>query len=498
MDVLNPGASTAPLAAAASSNRKWLVGLLLLALVVRVATLGAYPLMDNTEARYAEIARKIVETGDWVMPQFKYGVPFWSKPPLSMWMTAVSYFAFGISEFSARLASLVACLPVAWMTYRLAAVRDGTDDGLRASVVLVTTPLFFVSAGAVMTDPALVLGTTLSMAGFWFAMTQTGAVACAWGYAFFVGLAIGLLAKGPVGAVLTLAPVGLWTLWKGGIGNVWRRMPWISGLLLTIVLAVPWYVLAERRTPGFIDYFLVGEHWKRYTESGWKGDMFGTAHQQPRGMIWPMALLFTLPWSGLWLIQFRHFRLAAARRESARPDDGWVAYLWLWMMTPIVFFTFAGNILFTYFLPGVPAFALLVARGWSAIAVPSRREALMRYSGLDTPIVVALLVLFVVPRIALMYSHRALVSEYLAQRASDRERLVYLHEAPQSAEFYARGKLTTVEGAHNLDPYLADGTRTFFALTDDQLKDTVVERRDLAPLGRFGRYTLYAEKPGAP
>ena len=498
MDVLTPGARSAPLMDAGTAERKWLLGLLLLALAVRVATLGAYPLMDNTEARYAEIARKIVETGEWVTPQFKYGVAFWSKPPLSMWMTAVSYLAFGISEFSARLAALVACLPVAWMTYRLAAVRNGTDEGLRATVVLVTTPLFFVCAGAVMTDPALVFGTALSMAGFWFAMTLRGVAARAWGYAFFVGLAVGLLAKGPVAAVLTFAPVGLWALWKGTIRNVWQRLPWISGLLLTIALSAPWYVLAEQRTPGFLDYFMIGEHWKRYTESGWKGDMFGTAHKQTRGIIWPMALLFTLPWSALWLIQFKSLRIAAARRGPAPSDDGWVAYLWLWMITPLVFFTFAGNILFTYFLPGLPAFALLVARRWSELDFPSRRETMMRYSGLDTPLVIALLVLFVLPSLAPVHSHRALVAEYHAQRTSDREQLLYLHEVPQSAEFYAKGKVTTVEAARDLAPYLADGKRDFFALRDDQLKDVIVERKDLSPVARFGRYTLYVENKGAP
>jgi 4-amino-4-deoxy-L-arabinose transferase-like glycosyltransferase len=117
---------------------------------------------------------------------------------------------------------------------------------LRATAILLTTPIFFVSAGAVMTDAALVLGTTLSMAGFWQAMTRADRSGRVWGYLFFVGLAIGLLAKGPVGVVLTLAPVGIWTLWKGGVGPVWRRLPWITGTLVTAaIVSVPWYVLAE-------------------------------------------------------------------------------------------------------------------------------------------------------------------------------------------------------------------------------------------------------------
>ena len=485
------GASGAGLVLA--RERQWLVGLLLLALLIRVATLGVYPLMDNTEARYAEIARKMVETGDWLMPQFRYGVPFWSKPPLSIWLTAIAYLGLGINEFAARLPSLLVCLPVAGMTYALAAQRDGPDRALRATVVLVTTPLFFVSAGAVMTDPALFLGTSLSMMGFWQAMTRTGSRARLWGYAFFVGLAIGLLAKGPVALVLTLLPIGIWTLWKGGIGNVWRRLPWITGSLLAIALSVPWYVLAEQRTPGFLDYFLVGEHWKRYTQSGWKGDMFGTAHSRPRGTIWPLAIAATLPWSALWIA----FQVQAWRARSERairvPDDGWRAYLYLWMLTPLVFFTFAGNILFTYVLPGLPAFALLAAETWSAVDDKHGRAAALRYSGLVIPIAIALGIVFILPRIAITNSQEALVSTYLAKRGGD-ARLFYLNEAPHSAEFYARGKVTTVSKGADLEPYLRDAPRDFFALTAGQANAMPDIVAHLTPVARFGRYTLFAEE----
>jgi 4-amino-4-deoxy-L-arabinose transferase-like glycosyltransferase len=490
--------SSAPAASSASSasEHRWLIVVLLVALAIRVVTLGAYPLMDNTEARYAEIARKIVETGDWVMPQFKYGVPFWSKPPLSMWMTAVSYLVLGVSEFSARLPSLLACLPVAWLTYALAARRAGVDAGLRAAVVMVTTPLYFVSAGAVMTDPALMLGTTLSMVGFWQALTRRGTASTVWGYAFFVGLAIGLLAKGPVGVVLTLAPVGAWTLWERRVAEVWRRLPWITGTLLTIALAVPWYVLAERRTPGFLDYFIVGEHWKRYTESGWKGDMFGTAHSRPRGAIWPLALAFTLPWCAIAIT----FALQAWRRHGTRAvvaplrphssDDGWRAYLWLWMLAPLVFFTFAGNILFTYVLPGLPAFALLTAEAWTAADERVRRGIWLRSAGLIVPLGVVLGIAFVVPRFAIANSHRDLVGEYVRDRSDPAQQLVYLHEAPQSAEFYARGKVVTLAPGTDFDAYVRSHPRDFYALTDGQLRSMPAQRERLATIASFGRYAL--------
>lgn len=86
-------------------------------LLARVLTLGAYPLTDTTEARYAEVARKMVQLNDWVTPWYDYGTPFWAKPPLSMWMTAVSFKLLGISELAARLPHLLAGCAVVWLIW---------------------------------------------------------------------------------------------------------------------------------------------------------------------------------------------------------------------------------------------------------------------------------------------------------------------------------------------------------------------------------------------
>jgi len=477
-----------------ASERRWLIWLLLFAVAIRLATLGAYPLMDNTEARYAEVARKMVDTGDWLTPQIHYGVPFWSKPPLSMWGTAVSYLVLGVNEFAARLPSLLACVAAAWLTFALAMRRRGAGVALRAAVVLVTTPLFYISAGAVMTDPALFLGTTLSMVGFWQAMTRPGRAGRIWGYAFFLGLAIGMLAKGPVGVVLTLIPVGLWTLWKGGIRDVWNRLPWISGFILAAGLSVPWYVLEEARTPGYLDYFIVGEHWKRYTESGWQGDMFGTAHARPRGMIWLFALAVTLPWSAAWIALLWIGRRARDPRPAA-PDDGWDAYLWLWALTPAAFFTFAGNVLWTYVLPALPAFALLVAQAWTAAGEKRPRWLSMKAGALVLPVGLLLGVAFVLPRVAPDHSQKTLVAEYLAERRSDAQRLVYFGEAPQSVEFYARGKVTTVTTAADVLRLLDDGRRDFFVFKDSRQNALPGVRERLTPIARHGRYELLEGLP---
>ena len=88
------------------SHRKWLVLALIVAAFIRLATLGAYPLTDNTEARYAEIAREMLISGNWITPQLD-GIKFWAKPPLSFWITAGTMSLFGVNEFAARLSPLL-------------------------------------------------------------------------------------------------------------------------------------------------------------------------------------------------------------------------------------------------------------------------------------------------------------------------------------------------------------------------------------------------------
>ena len=192
-------------------ERRVLALFVIAVLAVRLATLGAYPLTDSTEARYAEIARKMVETGQWLVPQFAYGVPFWGKPPLSTWLSAAAMVAIGVGEFAARLPSflllLASCMPVAWLAH----LRDGRDHALWTLALFASIALVFIAGGAVMTDPALALGTTLSMAGFWVAVSGPDRQRAGAAAAFFGGLAIGLLAKGPIAAVLTFLPIGAWT-----------------------------------------------------------------------------------------------------------------------------------------------------------------------------------------------------------------------------------------------------------------------------------------------
>ena len=422
---------------------KFIAFILLLVLAVRLLTLGAYPLGSTTEPRYAEIARKMLETGNWITPWFDHGVPFWGKPPLSFWASAGTMALFGVNEFGVRLAPFLAALATMglfWAWPRPAALRQLLPLG--ASVLLFSSVAGFMGSAAVMTDMFMVAGTTLSMVAFWRAM-QPGGDQDPWRWLFFVGLALGLLAKGPVATVITALALLLWLLASRRWRDMWNALPWLRGGLLTGALTLPWYVLAELRTPGFLHYFIVGEHIQRFLVSGWTGDLYGQGHPVARGLIWLYALVMFLPWTPVLLLALR--RRPAAELAPGGRDE--IAYLLAWVVAPLLLFTAARNILEAYVLPGLPAFALLACLLLLDFA---RRRAWVKWLWL-----LALLGPLVwlgwlgLSDQAEQRSHRILLSQWQPGTP-----LVYLGDRPLSANFYSQGRAQLVQQPAEIQHWL--------------------------------------------
>jgi len=431
------------------SRLLWFV--IVAAAAARLALLAAYPLMDTTEARYAEIARRMSELGDWVTPWIGQAEPFWGKPPLSFWMTAASFEFLGVSEFTARLPHWLCGGLLAWIAWDWLA-RRSRREAFYALALMAGSVLFFVSAGAVMTDMALALGMMLIMRGFWQAMHGAPAERGREQVLMFAGIAIGLLAKGPI-TVMAGVPIAIWTLWSGQFRRVWSEISWVRGLFLTLVVVVPWYAWAESRTPGFLEYFLVGEHWQRFVVPGWQGDLYGSAHEFPHGTIWWFAVMAFLPWSLLLPVAAWKWRRAAI---SAGPEDrSFRVYLILWALTPCVFFTAAGNILWTYVLPGIPPLAIVAALWLARLSGHARPERLLAAGVAFTALAsVGIVTAFNVGGWDDRKSAKALVSDYESLR-TDGEALVFFRYRPLSGSFYTAGRAEIAPAADDLKARLA-------------------------------------------
>ena len=483
--------------------------LLILIMLARLVTLGAYPLVDPSESRYAEMARKMVETANWVTPQIDYGTPFWGKPPLSVWLNAVAVELLGASEFAVRLSAFLLALGVLWMVRTLAAARPnpgpGTPPGApprpawEAPTILAGMLLFFIMAGSVATDQALVFGLTLALTAFWLALHTPRTLP---GYLFFIGLAIGLLSKGPVALVLAGLPIGLWVLLRNAWSVIWQRIPWIKGTLLMLALTLPWYLLAEHRTPGFLEYFLVGEHWKRFTEKGWTGDLYGSGRAHPPGTIWVYWLVGALPWSLVFLAALVQAIRKSKLRDLLASADGWRLYCLLWMLAPLLFFSASANLIATYALPALPACALLLAEWRRDDRIGAFPPAGPRLFGVAVLVpggfVLAVAALAAFPVLPIK-TERPLVAHYLLLRQSADEHLHYLGDTPFSAQFYSSGKVITLPVGTDLGPLLQAPGRQFLVYPrrrPEDLPDALRTRTEL--VGLHGKRVLLVTQGAAP
>ena len=466
------------------------IGIAILALI-RLASTGMYPLMETTEARYGEMGRLMLESGDWITPWYDYGVPFWGKPPASVWATRTGLSLFGINEFGARFPHWLFGIITALGTWYLAR-RRGSEIATMATAILSASMLFVVASGAVMTDMLMTVGITMTMAGFWLAMVESGPRSGGT-IMLFIGLAIGLLAKGPVSGSICALPLGLWTLWNGKLVLVWQRIPWIRGLLASLLLSAPWYWLAEQQTPGFLEYFLVGEHWKRFTVSGWSGDLYGKAHDFPRGSIWLFALAAFLPWTALIPAAiYRGSKEQQKDRKDVAPEDQrlWNRFLILWALSPMVFFTLAGNILITYVLPAMPAMALLSA-GIMARRMPETQALKTVTAGvLFSGLIVLSSLIYVIAHGDELRSTKSLVNHYKSQQGDYLPLYFYGGRRQYSANFYLQSPVTYLRNEAELRSMAAQGPiqlaihrRHYDRLTENALNDLEVQ-------AEFGQWLL--------
>lgn len=467
----------------------WVLAAILLS---RFIGMTLFPFVDTTEPRYAEIARLMAETGDWITPWFEPGVPFWGKPPLSFWAQAASLKIFGVSEFSLRLPAWFATVGIVWLTWCLAKHARGVVVARWSALVLSTMALTYISAGAVMTDTFLVFGTTLSLVSVWFVLSGRSDY---WRWWFFVGLAIGLLSKGPLAVVLTVIPLVLWAAIFRQRLQLLKRLPWFLGSLLTLVIAVPWYVLAELKTPGFLNYFIIGEHFSRFLDPGWAGDLYGSAHNRPKGMIWIFWLWASFPWGIIALVGFG-FAAARGKAKDIFTDavqDASTLYLLFCAITPMLFFTLAGNTLWTYILPSLPFSAILIA-GWVSQFDLRPWSGIRSGAVLLAPVLITLFVFIGVSGITPLKTEKQLISRYESLWQAGDSPISYIGELPFSARFYSLGDAVEVSSTEFDSLLEADGYARVFAAIPNHAVDEFLDQNSAhaQKMGENKRYQLFS------
>ena len=334
----------------------WLLGLAVL--VLWFGFLDVRHLLRSDEGRYAQIAREMWASGDWVTIRYQ-GLKYFEKPPLHLWMTALAYSAFGVGEWQARL-WVATSGAIATVALALALRHwHGAKAGWLGGLVLLATPSWVLATHFNSLDIGVAAAMTCTLAAFLVAQhpEQSPAARRGWMLLAWAAMGAAVLSKGLIGIVLPGGALVLYTLVRRDWA-LWRRLHLLGGTTVLLAVTAPWFVLVSLRNPEFAQFFFIHEHFSRYTSQ---------VHQ--RGAPWwffvPQVLGGFLPWLALtprWLPLLRTpatLKPAVDGRPKPFNPDLFCA---LWAAVIFVFFSLSGSKLPGYVVPLYPALAWLAAR----------------------------------------------------------------------------------------------------------------------------------------
>lgn len=330
--------------------RRSTIPVILLAVLSFVGGLGRGAIADNDEAFYAESAREMAESGDWLTPRFNYE-PRFQKPALYYWVTAALFAVGGAHEFSARLFAALAGVGLVVLT--TACGRRWYDEsvGLLAGAITATTIGYFALARMSLPDLPLAFFVTCSIWTAFVATLERERNPRQWLLYAATAAALGFLVKGPLAVLLPVMVVVPILLMERRSFNV-SFSDLVLATLLFLGISLPWYVaMWSQHGTEYLVGFFVGDNFERFAT-----DRFNDP--RPWWFYLPIAAGGLLPWTPLalsWLGPVGQF--LTRRRDIGTLD----LRLLLWALLPLVFFTLSVGKQPRYILPLLPPLAILLA-----------------------------------------------------------------------------------------------------------------------------------------
>lgn len=305
-------------------------------------------LLHPSEGRYAELARSMLETGDWLTPRGNDLLSF-EKPPLQTWGTAFFFSVFGLDNWVARLWSALAGF-LGVFVVGFTALRMWSHQAAQfASMILAGSLWWLANSHFASLDMGMAFFMCLSLCAFLLGQhddTHAMSARRAWMWVCWAAMALAVLSKGVIGVVFPAIVLLIYLAWTRDWMVLKRLFP-ISGLLIFLSLSLPWFVWMSLQHPDFLNYFFLERQVERYlnaqTQLAW-------------WYLLPFFVIGALPWVSL---------LPRALKTGLEPHDRRFRpelLLFIWTMVIVLFFSFSATKNPSYILPIFPALALLMAR----------------------------------------------------------------------------------------------------------------------------------------
>jgi 4-amino-4-deoxy-L-arabinose transferase-like glycosyltransferase len=309
-------------------------------------TLNYRHLIPSDEGRYAEIAREMLVTGDWITPRYN-GYKYFEKPPLQAWATAAAFQAFGIGDWQARLwTALTGFLTILLVGFTGARIFNARAGWL-AAVVLASSPMWIISGHFNSLDMGLSSFLVAALCSLLLAQTSHNKNNCRnWMWACWIFMALATLSKGVIGVaipamVFIAYSISTWD-WK-----IWARLRLFSGTILFLAITAPWFVLVAQRNPEFLEFFFIHEHLQRFTQDD-------HSRTGPIYYFVPLLLIGLLPW--ILQVPGAFAQAWSERRREFSAD--WLLVCWFAVI--FAFFSVSHSKLPGYIIPVFPALALII------------------------------------------------------------------------------------------------------------------------------------------
>ncbi len=289
-----------------------------------------------------------------------YGQPWLEKPALYYWRAMSFFKEFGVSDWSARLPSSSATFALIILIF-LHMRRFRPGGHLDAALITASCVGIVSFARGASTDMQLAAPFCIGMLG-WYAWYETGKKF--WLFDLYFFGAVATLAKGPVAPFLALFIILLFV----GLRREWaalRRTIWVPGILLYLVIVLPWYIAVQKKNPTFYRFFFLEHNLERFATNRYQ-------HHQPIWYYGAVVLLALMPWTVIALralidsvqISIAEWKVRHNPQRylgHSRAGDAFPEFLVLWALFPILFFSFSGSKLPGYILPSIPPLTILTA-----------------------------------------------------------------------------------------------------------------------------------------
>lgn len=428
-------------------------------LIFRLILMGLLDMQGTTEARYASIAMRMNEFKDYITPRY-IDKPFLAKPPLSFWATAISFKIFKVNDFFARLPHfLIYCLTLCFIYFSF--YSDKTKKLILITVLTSFLGMFAISS-MVMTESSLFLGYVMILMSF-YRVCILEVNKKLYSFFFFLGVIIAMLAKGP--SVIIVAGINIFFYLF--IKNKWKslfNLPVIFGSLISFLIIAPWYLLCELNNSGFINYFIIGEHFQRFINPAWDGDLYGNAHLEPIGSIWLFLFYMINPWS-IYLIYIFLSKILIKKdykkyKQIYKHDVKF--YFLICFMGPMLFFSFARNIIFSY-----TVYAFLPVAYFITLTLNTYKIKYLKYYLYFS----AVLFVFIASFLSLERYYNTPIKNisnlFLKLTKDDKEqKLVYCstHDIGFEIQFYTKDKVVGIKPNIDIIRYMKDNNYKYITL----------------------------------